>query len=139
VLSAHEIKEALERWNEAWNAHDLEGVLSLFHEEVVFENWTGARVKGREALRNAWREWFSNHGGFRFDFEDLFVDEGQQKALSQWSLEWPSMENGFEGEREVRRGVDIIHFKDGKIIRKLTYCRTTVEIGGRRVRLAAQG
>jgi hypothetical protein len=32
-----------------------------------------------------------------------------------------------------------MHFKDGKIIQKLTYSKTTVEIDGQRVRLAAGG
>jgi hypothetical protein len=35
----------------------------------------------------------------------------------------------------TRRGVDVMHFKDGKIIRKLTYSKTTLEIDAQRVRL----
>ena len=29
----------------AWNAHDLDGVMDLFHEGVVFENWTGGTAQ----------------------------------------------------------------------------------------------
>jgi hypothetical protein len=32
-----------------------------------------------------------------------------------------------------------MHFKDGRIIRKLTYSKTTLEIDGQRVRLVAEG
>ena len=127
--------EILTRWNEAWNEHDIEKVSALFHEDILFENWTGANIRGAAALRQAWEPWFRNHGGFRFTTEDLFVDETAQKALFQWTLDWPSIERGCEGKPERRRGVDVMHFQDGKIIRKYTYSKTTLEIEGRRVKL----
>ena len=136
MLPRNEIKKLLEDWNQAWDRHDLEGVMGLFHEEIVFENWTGGTVQGKEALRQAWEPWFRNHGGFRFVGEDLFIDEAAQKVLYQWCLEWPSPEKGFEGKPEKRRGVDVIHFREGKIHRKFTYAKTTVEIGGKRVKFS---
>ncbi len=135
MLSWKKILAALSDWNRAWDEHDLDGVMELFHPDVLFENWTGGRVRGREALRKAWEPWFKNHGGFRFLPEDTFVDEGGQKALYQWTLEWPSGEKGYEGKREIRRGVDVLHFKDGKIIGKSTYSKTTLEIEGKRIKL----
>jgi hypothetical protein len=106
--------------------------MALFHEEVVFENWTGAKVRGKEALRKAWGPWFANHGNFRFTEEETFIDEKEQKVLYRWLFEWPSMESGYEGNSEKRRGVDVIHFRDGKIINKITYSKTTIEIDGQR-------
>ena len=131
-LGRGQIKEALDRWNRAWDDHDLEGVMALFHDEILFENWTGAKVKGKDALRKAWTPWFKNHGGFRFIEEETFIDEVAQKVLYRWRLDWPCMEKGHEGKPETRRGVDVLHFQDGKIIRKLTYSKTTVEIEGQR-------
>jgi len=127
-LSREEIRDALKEWNLAWDNHDLEGVMELFHDEAVFENWTGGRATGKESLRKAWTPWFANHGGFRFTEEETFIDEKEQKALYRWQLEWPSLEKGYEGKHEKRRGVDVLHFQDGKIIRKLTYSKTTIEI-----------
>lgn len=138
MLSRSEILKALADWNQAWDDHDLEGVMALFHENIVFENWTGGRAEGKEALRKAWEPWFKNHGGFRFIGEDLFVDEETQKALYQWTLDWPSNEKGYQGKREKRRGLDVMHFKDGKMIRKSTYCKTALEIDGSRVKLVAE-
>jgi hypothetical protein len=138
VLSREEIKKALTQWNEAWNDHDLDGVMELFHDEILFENWTGGRAKGKEALRQAWSPWFKNHGGFRFTDEETFIDEVEQKALYRWQLDWPSFEKCYEGLPERRRGVDVLHFRDGKIINKLTYSKTTVEIDGGRVRLSPE-
>jgi ketosteroid isomerase-like protein len=131
-LSREEIEKALKEWNLAWDSHDLDGVMDLFHQDVTFENWTGAKVKGKKALRKAWQAWFENHGNFRFVEEETFIDEKEQKVLYRWTLEWPSFEKGYEGKAEKRKGVDAIHFKDGKIINKLTYSKTTIEIEGER-------
>jgi ketosteroid isomerase-like protein len=138
MLSRDEIQRALAKWNRAWDGHDLEGVMGLFHKDILFENWTGGRVQGKEALRKAWEPWFQNHGGFRFIGEDTFIDEGEQKVLYQWTLEWPSNEKEYRGKSERREGLDVMHFKDGKIIRKSSYSKTTLEIEGKRVKLVAE-
>ena len=138
MLTRDEIKKAMEKWNESWEIHDLHGVMELFHEEIIFENWTGGKAQGKEALYQAWKSWFENHRGFRFVGEDLFIDEFEQKVLYQWRLEWPSPEEGYEGKPEQRRGLDVIHFRDGKIFRKSTYSKTTLEIDGKRVKLLAE-
>ncbi len=139
MVGRGELLEILAAWYRAWNVHDLDGVMALFHPDVVFDNWTGGRARGRDALRAAWAPWFADHGGFRFEEEETFVDEAAQQALYRWILTWPSREPGWEGQPEVRRGVDVLRFQDGLVIEKLTYSKTTLEIGGRRVRLAPAG
>jgi len=136
VLKREEIISAMVEWEKHWNEHDIYGVMDLFHEEVVFEHWHGGRVQGKLNLFQSWAPWFNNHGGFRFTTEDLFADEKVQKVLYRWRLEWPSLEKGFEGKPEKRRGVDVIQFQDGKIIQKLTYSKTTVEINGTKIRFS---
>ena len=138
MLSKQELREAMTRWGRSWDEHDIGGVMDLFHEEVFFEHWTGTRVNGREALREAWTPWFTNHGGFRFTEEDILIDEEGQKVLYQWQLDWPSNEKGSLGKPERRWGIDVIHFRDGKIIRKLTYIKTLIEIEGKRIRFVAK-
>jgi ketosteroid isomerase-like protein len=138
MLTAKEIRNALAKWYEAWNAHDLDRVMELFHEDAVFENWTGGKAQGKKAIHQAWDPWFKNHGGFRFTEEDTFIDAGNQKVLFQWTLDWPSGEKGYRGKPERRRGVDVMHFKDGKIISKNTFSKTTLEIDGQRVKLSAE-
>ena len=134
-LTRDEIVKAMTDWEIKWNDHDIDGVIKLFHDNVLFEHWHGARVSGKKALYNPWAPWFSAHGGFRFTTEDLFVDETAQKVLYRWTFEWPSLEKGCEGRPEKRRGVDVIRFQNGKIIEKLTYSKTTLEIDGQRIRL----
>lgn len=104
MLSRSEIGDALHKWFLAWADYNLDGVMELFHEEVLFENWTGAKAQGRENLRRAWSQWFACPGGFRFTEEETFIDESRQRALYRWQLEWPSAQKGWEGRSEKRRG-----------------------------------
>ena len=136
-LNAKAIREILKDWFQAWDDHDLRGVMALFDDDILFENWTGGRVQGKEALQKAWFPWFEDHGNFKFTEEDTFIDETAQKVLYRWTLEWPSRERAYEGSCERRRGVDLIHFRNGKIIEKLTYSKTVIEIDDRRVSLRA--
>ena len=137
MLTRDEMSSAFARWGAAWNEHDLDGVMDLFDDEIYFENWTGASVRGKEKLRAAWAPWFANHGDFKFTTEETFIDEVEQKMLFRWQLDSPSFEKGQGDKHEARRGLDILHFRDGKIVQKLTYSKTTVELDGERVRLAA--
>jgi ketosteroid isomerase-like protein len=138
ALSREQLREAMDCWGRSWDAHDIDGVMELFHEEIYFEHWTGTSVEGHGALRAAWTPWFREHGGFRFTTEDLFIDEEQQKVLYQWQLDWPSQEQSAAGKPERRWGVDVVHFRDGKIIRKLTYIKTQVDIAGKKFRMAVR-
>jgi ketosteroid isomerase-like protein len=134
-LTKNEIEILWGNWNAAWGNHDLEAVMVFFHDDIYFNNWTGGNAKGKEQLRTAWQDWFLNHGDFKFNQEEIFIDVEDQKLLYRWELEWPSFEKGYEGKKEKRRGVDVIHFKDGKIINKLTYSKTTIAIEGDRIKL----
>ena len=128
LLSKDEIIKLIQEWLVAWDEYDLDGVMELMHEEVVFENWTGSIVCGKNRLKKTWTSWFINHGNFKFTVEDLFVDEPEQKVLFQWNLDWPSPEKDHTGNREIRRGVDVIQFLDGKIYRKSSYSKTNNQI-----------
>jgi ketosteroid isomerase-like protein len=138
-LSRTEIEVLWNKWDLAWNNHDLDSVMEFFHDEIYFENWTGGHARGKEKLREGWKSWFENHGNFQFIQEEMFFDEDNQKLLYRWLLKWPSLEKEYKGKPEERRGVDIIHFEGGKIIAKLTYSKTTVTIEGKRVNLTATG
>jgi uncharacterized protein (TIGR02246 family) len=81
ILSRTDIVKRLADWNQAWARHDLTGVMRLFHDDILFENWTGAKIQGKENLSRAWRPWFENHNGFHFSGEDTFIDVEQQKVL----------------------------------------------------------
>jgi ketosteroid isomerase-like protein len=136
-LTKTEILALINEWLEAWDNHDLVGVMFLMDENIVFENWTEDKIVGKKNLQRAWIPWFLNHGNFKFTAEDIFVDAEQQKVLFSWTLQWPSVEKYFRGKNEIRRGVDILHFKNGKILTKNTYSKTTVQIDSEQITLTA--
>ena len=130
MLPRDKIEKLLLEWYDAWNSHNLDDVMRLFRDDIVFVNWNGKKVKGKKALRKAWQPWFASHGGFRFSEQETFIDEVSQKVLFRWRLEWPSRIPGYEGLWEKRDGVDVLHFSEGKIIKKLTYSQTVVSVNG---------
>ncbi len=132
-LSRDEIVEFLKKWLVAWSKHDLDGVVDGFADDVVFDNWTGMRVTGKERVRAAWAEWFAGHGDFIFVTEEMVIDEEEQKVLFAWRYEGPSFFRQFSGSRERRRGVDVLHFSNGLINMKKTYSKVVVEIDGRKI------
>ncbi len=137
TLSGSEIKNLFDQWIISWGRYDLEGIMALMHNDVIFENWDGSVIKGKNLLRKAWTLWFTEKKNFRFITEDIFIDEKEQKLLFRWHLEWPSREPAFKGKLEVRKGVDVIHFYEAKIILKMTYTQTMIRINGKPVILHA--
>ena len=137
LLTKLEILEFVRDWLKAWNKHDLEGVMILMNEDIIFENWTEEKIIGKNNLQRTWIPWFINHGNFKFTAEDIFVDVEEQKVLFSWTLQWPSVEKHFKGKPEIRRGVDVLYLKNGKICNKNTYSKTTVQIDSEQVFLTA--
>jgi hypothetical protein len=123
-----EIQQHFDEWLIAWNNLDINGVMKFIHNDIVFENWNGNLISGKDALEKSWQFWFLHHGNFKFFKEDFFTDEVNQKMVFTWQLEWPSIEKNYAGKPEKRRGVDILYLKEGKIYKKDTYSKTTIYI-----------
>jgi len=123
-LDAAALAAFLEGWLEAWNRHDLEGVLAPLADEVVFEHWNGRVVRGRAALAKAWGPWFEQHGGFRFERTSLCADSLRQSLSFEWSLDWPVPTGDSPDQRELRHGIDHLEFREGLIVAKRSYIRT---------------
>ena len=137
-LSRFEMQQHFDKWLIAWNSHDINGVMEFLDNDIVFDNWNEHKISGKSNLEKAWRAWFLHHGNFKFIPEDLFIDENQQKMTFTWLLEWPSLEKNYTGKQEKRRGVDIIYLKEGKILKKNTYSKTTIEIDSLEVMMYAE-
>jgi hypothetical protein len=136
--SRAEILSRFDEWLVAWNKHNLEGVMSLLDDDIIFEHWTGETLVGKNSIQISWTPWFLNHGNFEFISEEIFFDDLEQKMLFMWRLEWPSVLKSYKGKQEIRRGVDIIHFMNGRIIKKYSYSKTTIQIEGQTITLNQQ-
>lgn len=113
--SAHELERVIERYNEAWNAHDLEAILALHAPGMVFENHTaGERVEGDDvgphiaAIFERWPD-------LRFTSRRLYARDGLVVS------EWTARARDREGRLREWDGVDLFPFENGLILRKDVY------------------
>ena len=113
------LKDLAVRFTDAFNRDDLDGVMNFFAEDAVYDEFHGARHKGRAAIRAAFEPQFQGvYGTVRFDREDLFVDAEAGKVLISWTCTITTGK-GPGGWR----GLDILHFADGLIVEKRTYAK----------------
>jgi len=74
-------KPFAECWLAAWNAHDLDAVLALFHDDVLFTSPLAARVvpesegliRGKPALREYWGAALAQMPDLQFELTNLFA------------------------------------------------------------------
>ncbi len=111
-------------FTEAFNREDIEEVMSYFSDEAVYEEFTGVKNVGLSAIRKAFKPQFSGvFGKMRFYTEDMFIDTSEGKAMVRWLL---TLEE--EKRAGAYRGLDLLHFINGKLVRKLTYCKANIPL-----------
>ena len=113
--------DAVNRFNDAFNARDVDAIMELMTDDVVFENTSpspdGERHEGQAAVRAFWEAMFASTPHTRFDTEELFA-AGDRCAV-RWRYSWT---DGDGNEGHVR-GVDVLKVRDGKIAEKLSYVK----------------
>jgi steroid delta-isomerase-like uncharacterized protein len=113
--SAAELERTIDRYNEAWNAHDLDAICALHTADMVFENHTaGERVEG-EHVRPHIARIFENWPDLSFRGRRLYAREGLVVS------EWTATATDAEGRRLEWDGIDVFPFRDGLIARKDVY------------------
>ena len=112
---AADVGRAIERYNEAWNTHDVDAIVALHAPRMVFENHTaGERVEGDEVRAHIARI-FENWPDLTFRGRRLYVRDGIVVS------EWTATATDGEGRRLEWDGVDLFPFEDGLIARKDVY------------------
>ncbi|MFQ5873309.1 MAG: nuclear transport factor 2 family protein [Dehalococcoidia bacterium] len=113
--------ETIKRFNEAFNRHDVDGIMELMTEDCVFENGMpapdGQRLEGQAAVRGAWEQLFSTFHNAVFEEEELFA--AADRSISRWTFRWEDK----DGNPGHLRGVDIFQVRDGKVAVKLAYVK----------------
>lgn len=113
--SATELERVVERYNEAWNAHDVGAILTFHAPGMVFENHTaGERVEGDEVGPHIARI-FESWPDLRFRSRRLYAREGLVVS------EWTATATDAQGRRLEWDGVDLFPCRDGLILRKDVY------------------
>jgi ketosteroid isomerase-like protein len=112
---------AIERFNVAFNNHDVPGVMAAMTDDCVFESTgprpDGVRFEGQAAVRKVWEEFFGSSPNAAFETEDMFAVG--DRCLVRWLYRWVD----GEGKPGHIRGVDVFRVRDGKVAEKLAYVK----------------
>jgi ketosteroid isomerase-like protein len=113
-VSEPDVRTLIERYNDAWNRHDVDAICAMHAPGMVFENHTaGERAEGDD-VRGHIASIFANWPDLAFKTRRLYVAPGL--AVCEWTasatrdgahLSWP--------------GVDVFPLEDGRIARKDVY------------------
>ena len=115
-------RERLDELCDAFNAHDLDRIMSLFADGCILEMprgdkpW-GAWFEGKEAVRAALATRFSGLPDVHYGDAEHFVDDAAGTGMSKWKLTGTLS----SGKKLEVRGCDFYSFRDGKVIRKDSY------------------
>ena len=114
-----ELLALTDQFVDAFNRMSLDDVISFFAEDAVYEDSSGGRHVGRQAIRAAFEPLVGgSRGKIRFDGEDVFAEVETGKVLASWRL---SLDN--DGDVSVIRGIDVLEFQGSKLAKKLAYMK----------------
>ncbi len=108
-------------FNEAFNRHDVPGMMQLMSEDCIFENThpapDGTVYSGKEVVTQFWQDFFRESPHAHIEVEDI-VGLGL-RCVMLWRYEWVDA----AGQKGHVRGVDIFQVKEGLISEKLSYVK----------------
>jgi ketosteroid isomerase-like protein len=108
------------RFNEAFNRHDVAAIMALMTDDCVFDSTRpvpdGERLQGQAAVRAFWEGMFRRSPHARFETEEI-VGLGE-RCVVRWVYHWIR-----EGQPGHVRGIDLFHVRDGKVAEKLSYVK----------------
>jgi ketosteroid isomerase-like protein len=106
---------------EAFNRHDVGGMLQLLSEDCVFENSgpapDGAAFGGKAAIGRYYQDFFRDSTEAHLEIEEVF--SLGLRCVVRWKFNWVNP----AGSSQHVRGADIFQVKEGVICQKLSYVK----------------
>ena len=112
--------EFLQAFADAWNRHDVDGLMSFMSDDCVFESSAGedargTRYEGMEAVRRGYAKAWE-------DFPDAQWNDAHHFVIGDRGVsEWVFTGTKADGKRSEVAGCDIFTFRNGKIVVKNSY------------------
>lgn len=122
--------ELLKEFLEAFNRHDLDAIMSYFADECVFYMPRGAgprgeRFVGKDEVRAGLAQRFQGIPDVHYGEDTHWVAADGKLGVSEWTLTGTPVTGA---KKPIRvRGVDLLEFSDGKIIRKDSFWKILQE------------
>ena len=121
------LEAAIARYNDAWNAHDLDAIMSMHAPDMVFHNHTAGEEAVGPAVRDHIAAIFSTWPDIAFTARRLYVREGL--VVQEWTATATHVNRMTRGDLVAEPtgasvtwdGMDVIPFEDGLVKRKDVY------------------
>jgi ketosteroid isomerase-like protein len=114
-------RATIERFNDAFNRHDVDAIMALMTDDCVFENTypppDGERYAGAAAVRAFWEQFFAGSPRAVITGEDMFACG--DRCTVRWVYRWASP----DGSTGHVRGVDVFRVRDGLVAEKCSYVK----------------
>jgi len=125
--SPPELEGAIARYNDAWNAHDLDAIIGMHARDMVFANHTAGESAEGEAVREHIGAIFETWPDIRFEGRRAYVREGL--VVQEWTATATHANRMTRGDLVAEptgrtitwNGLDVIPFEDGLVKRKDVY------------------
>ncbi|HKP90459.1 MAG TPA: nuclear transport factor 2 family protein [Thermoleophilaceae bacterium] len=125
--SAAGLEQAIERYNDAWNEHDLDAIVAMHAPDMVFANHTAGESAEGEQVREHIGAIFTTWPDIEFTTRRLYVRDGL--VVQEWTARATHsrvMRRGDlvaepTGQRVEWVGMDVIPFEGGLVKRKDVY------------------
>jgi steroid delta-isomerase-like uncharacterized protein len=125
--SPQALEAAIARYNDAWNAHDLDAIMSMHAPDMVFENHTAGESAEGEAVRGHIGSIFETWPDIRFEGRRTYARDGL--IVQEWAATATHANRMTRGELVAEptgktitwNGLDVIPFEDGLVKRKDVY------------------
>ncbi|MBL7697901.1 MAG: nuclear transport factor 2 family protein [Chitinophagaceae bacterium] len=110
----------LQSFAEAFNAHDIEAIMSHMADDCIFQasagpDADGEKFTGREQVAKAFKDVFKNFPDAKWNNPVHFISGN--RGLSEWTFTGTKT----DGTKVEVTGCDVFLFKDGKIAVKNSY------------------
>lgn len=121
------LEKTIGRYNDAWNAHDVDAIVAMHAPDMVFANHTAGESAEGPAVREHIAAIFETWPDISFSTRRLYARDGL--VVQEWTATATHSRVMRRGElaaeptgRRVQwDGVDLIPFADGRVKRKDVY------------------
>ena len=121
------LREAIDRYNDAWNAHDLDAIMAMHAPDMVFENHTAGESATGEDVRGHIGSIFETWPDINFAARRLYARDGV--VTQEWTATATHQNKMTRGDLVAEptgntvtwKGIDVIPFEDGLVKRKDVY------------------
>jgi uncharacterized protein (TIGR02246 family) len=92
------------RFNEKINQQDLEGLVELMTDDHTFIDSAGNVTKGRDAMKDGWKDFFKKYPDYRNNFTSVSVEDNVVVMVGHSSCSFKPLERPSVWTARIRGG-----------------------------------